>query len=194
MFISAPDGLPSQLQIVVEGFVDGILILTEFGEWMHANASARHICQQLTPQTAQPTGVPKEIWQVCWSLIESRLVLPESTVVLESEVITKTGRNVRIRARWLDFAAEERAYLLVVLEDRHQTVQHLATSDAKKYDLTDRQAQVWALRRAGYSYQAIADQLYITLNTVKKHMKDIRAKILEIQQWQAETACDRKFG
>jgi DNA-binding CsgD family transcriptional regulator len=201
MFISAPGELPSRLQAVIEGFVDGILILTELGAWVHANATAQQICRQLTIEPLQPHAVPKEVWRVCWSLIDSRERFPEQRLILESEVTTRTGTTVRIRAQWLEaqvdikppgcqqdpVAFDARHYLLVVLEDRCQSMKNLAASNAKKYGLTRRQAQVWTLRQAGHSYQEIAAQLYITLNTVKKHIKDINAKILEVQQWEDYT-------
>ncbi|NEQ50076.1 MAG: LuxR family transcriptional regulator, partial [Leptolyngbya sp. SIO3F4] len=39
-----------------------------------------------------------------------------------------------------------------------------------------READVWILHRIGLSYQEIAARLYIALNTVKKHMKNVYAK------------------
>lgn len=182
MFGIAPPELPSRLQAVVEGFVDGILIVNESGDWIHANTTARQICHQLGRNPAQPNQAPLEIQRVCESLIESRSLFPQQKFVLESEVKTPAGAVLRIRAQWLE--AEPSHYLLVVLEDRYQSLQNLAASHAKKYGLTDRQAQVWALRRAGHSYQEIAQRLYITQNTVKKHMKDIHAKILDVQEWE----------
>jgi DNA-binding CsgD family transcriptional regulator len=49
-------------------------------------------------------------------------------------------------------------------------------TEVDQYGLTPRQAEVWLLRRANYTYKEIAAELYISLNTVKKHMKDIQAK------------------
>lgn len=67
-------------------------------------------------------------------------------------------------------------FLLVTLEDCNLYSQSIAIADAKKYNLTDRERQVWQLRRANLSYKEIANQLYITINTVKKHIKNIHAK------------------
>jgi DNA-binding CsgD family transcriptional regulator len=69
-------------------------------------------------------------------------------------------------------------YLLVTIEDRNQSTQNLAIADAKKYGLTRRETEIWLLRRANYSYKEIADKLCISINTVKKHLKNIHIKQL----------------
>lgn len=193
MFVFDPNQTSARLQAVMEGYLDGIMLLTELGGWVHANAIARRICGELSADSIQSNSVPKEIWRVCGSLIESRQLYPDQKMVLESEVITKSGTPLRIRARWLEQivlppgqnpAALDTLYLLVVLEDRSQTIQNLVTSHARKYGFTQRQKEVWALQQAGCSYQKIAARLYITINTVKKHIKDVRGKMQEVQAWE----------
>jgi DNA-binding CsgD family transcriptional regulator len=63
-----------------------------------------------------------------------------------------------------------------MLEDQHQVNKVRAIAEARKYGLTDREAQVWLLKRTGHSYKSIAAQLYIAEDTVKKHIKSIHAK------------------
>lgn len=188
MFVSASDELKPQLQAVVEGFVDGILILTEYGGWVQANARAQQICRQFTPETRlnpDRPPVPKPIWQVCAALIDSRSTFSQHQFVLESEILTPDRVKLRVRAQWLPSDRVDAPYLLVVLEDCSQSAQHLADWGTTKYRLTSRQAQVWALRQLGCSYEEIGVQLYITQNTVKKHLKDIYAKIREVQDWES---------
>lgn len=163
------------MQAVIESFVDGIFILTSQGELVHANECARSICQQMG-EAIDKNQLPKEIRRICQSLVESRQLFPEQNISLESEIETKSSVKIRIRARWLQANEINSNYLLVTLEDRKQTNQSMAMSEAKKYGLTERESQVWLLRRANYSYQEIADELYITINTVKKHLKNIYAK------------------
>jgi LuxR family maltose regulon positive regulatory protein len=43
--------------------------------------------------------------------------------------------------------------------------------------LTDREAEVLHLLGAGYTNQAIADALFVTINTVKKHTNNIYGKL-----------------
>ena len=64
----------------------------------------------------------------------------------------------------------------MMLEDRKQSVENTANTEVDKYGLTAREADVWFLYRANYTYKEIAAQLHISLNTVKKHMKNIHAK------------------
>lgn len=166
----------SLLQAVLEGFIDGILILSEQGEYLHANQSARRICEQLNSQPSAYNAIPAEIWHVCESLIESRELFPHQKMIMESEITKSESVAFRVRVRWLKLEQIKRPCLLVTLEDRYQSIQRMVTTDVHKYGLTPREAEVWLLYRANYSYKEIADELFITLNTVKKHMKNIHAK------------------
>jgi hypothetical protein len=166
----------SLLQAVLEGFIDGILILTEHGECLHANQCATRICEQLHPGNSQANSIPEEIWHVCQSLIESRDLFPTQKMIIESEITKGDSVAFRVRVRWLKLEQIKRPCLLVTLEDRYQSLQRMVTTDVHKYGLTPREAEVWLLYRANYSYKEIADELFITLNTVKKHMKNIHAK------------------
>lgn len=164
------------LQGVLEGFMDGILILTEQGELVHANQSARQICKQLSEEKDKHNFVPHEIWRVCESLIESRDIFPNQKIAIESEIDKDDSVSFRVRARWLKLEEMKYPCLLVSLEDRHQSLQTIVTNDAHQYSFTPRESEVWLLYRANYSYKEIGDKLYISLNTVKKHMKNIHAK------------------
>ena len=164
------------LKIVIESFIDGILILTDQGEWVQSNEHARQICEKLTPGKLQPNSVPEEIWRVCRALIESRRSYPNQPVILESEITTDKQTTLRVRVRWFRLNAISSPCLLVILEDRYESIQNLAIAEVDKYGLTPREAEVWLLHRTNYSHKEIAENLYISLNTVKKHLKNIHAK------------------
>ncbi len=174
---TAPKNIsPFLLQGVLEGLTDGILILSEQGEWIYHNYYAYCICQRLNQGSGDTQKVPAVIWRNCEALLESRTLFPEQPVVIESEITLNSSDTYRIRVRWLTLEDSSRPYLAVLLEDRRQSLQSRAIAEAILYDLTPRQADVWLLRRAGFSYQQIAMELFITLNTVKRHLKDIRLK------------------
>ncbi|BAZ25824.1 two-component response regulator, CheY subfamily protein [Kalymmatonema gypsitolerans NIES-4073] len=175
-----PESNVDLLQAVIESFLDGILILSTERELLHANECGRRICRQLIPGGSSPDTIPEEVWRVCESLIDSRELFPGEKIFLESELETDRGVELRIRARWLPLTTGEQNFVLVILEDRNQTSQSMTLFDAKKYGLTNREAEVWLLRRANLSYKEIAEQLYITINTVKKHLKNIYAKQQEM--------------
>jgi RNA polymerase sigma factor (sigma-70 family) len=164
------------MQGVLEGLTDGVLILSQHGDWIYHNYYAHCICQQLNQGKPVLNQVPDVIWRNCLALIDSHDLYPNQPVVIESEVTLSRTKVYRIRVRWLTLEDSQHPYLMVLLEDRSQSLQNQALAEAMLYELTPRQAEVWLLYRAGFSYQQIADELYITLNTVKRHLKDARIK------------------
>ena len=177
---------PYLLQAIIEGFVDGVLILTQQGEWIHANLRARRICQQFSSAQLHTNSLPLPIWKICESLIDSREIFPAQKLIIDAQVETNNANLLRVRVRWLELDESDTPYLLVTIEDRNQSTHNTAIAEAKKYNLTDREAEVWSLRRANYSYKEIAAKLYITTNTVKKHLKNVYAKQQEIAWSKAE--------
>jgi len=164
------------LQAVLEGFMDGVLIVNRQGKILEANSLARKLCQLSTSDQR----VPRQVWQVCKALIESQKLFPGHRIIPELEE-TMGGINLRIRVRWWTSNPDlenqfEGSYLLVTLEDRQEAFRNLMMSSIQRYHLTTREAEVWRMRLQGCSYLAIASALYITQNTVKKHVKSILAK------------------
>jgi DNA-binding CsgD family transcriptional regulator/PAS domain-containing protein len=166
----------SFLQAIVDSFVDGVLILSEQGACLHANERAHQVCRQLSQDISQTNSIPQEIWQVCESLIDSRNLFPNARIIIESRLHTDNSTDFRIRTRWLEIEASAQPYLLVIIEELSQSPEDLAIKEVKEYGLTSREADVWLLRRANHSYKEIAAELSISLNTVKKHIRNIIAK------------------
>ncbi|XWK88252.1 MAG: LuxR C-terminal-related transcriptional regulator [Phormidium sp.] len=166
--------LSNLFQGILEGFMDGILIITQSGDLLHANQTAKRIFQQLS--AGEFLSIPEEIWQVCQSLIESKNLFPSEKIVLESEITQDNAVHFRLRVRWFMIEQMSEEGVLVTIEDKHQSLREIVNSDVHQYDLTPREAEVWLLYKANYSYKEIAEKLYITINTVKKHMKNIHAK------------------
>ncbi|NET31119.1 MAG: helix-turn-helix transcriptional regulator [Cyanothece sp. SIO1E1] len=169
----------SLLQAVLEGLIDGILILTSQGDLIHANNCAHQICKKLYPSSQnwhQGCLIPEKIWQICQSFASSRGLFPDQSVVLEDEIGTEKSTVIRVRVQWIDLRTIDSPCLMVTLEDRYQAAQKLALAETERYGLTPRESEVWLLRRINYTYEEIAAELYIAMNTVKKHMKSILAK------------------
>lgn len=159
---------------VLEGLVDGILILNAQGKILYANTPAIQICQNLN--ATHTTELPDEVWRSCEALIESREFYGDRPLVIESELSLGQTQTYRIRVQWLILQDQKEPCLLVRLEDQKQSLQSLAITEAKKYGLTPREAEVWFLRRCNLSRKEIASQLYITIDTVKKHLGNIQMK------------------
>ncbi|NET37885.1 MAG: helix-turn-helix transcriptional regulator [Cyanothece sp. SIO1E1] len=191
--IQAPEGLSSREELVPPPFsqhfghsmlpegaiadlIDGILILTDEKQLIYANDSARRVLHQLNQDKSHTHLVPQEIWHICQSLIHSRNLFPNQQWLMQSDIFTEDSTALHIRARWLTLEAVEHPCLLLTVEDRRQAMQNIAIEEAQKYGLTPREREVWLLHRNGYTYKQIALELYITPNTVKKHMKSIHAK------------------
>ncbi|MBE9014087.1 helix-turn-helix transcriptional regulator, partial [Pseudanabaenaceae cyanobacterium LEGE 13415] len=159
------------LSTVLEGFMDGILIVSLRGSIVYANTCAIDICRQLS---ASQQEMPKEVWRVCEALIESRELYGDYPLIIESEVTTRSAQSFRLRVQWLQF--NEQSCLLVRLENQQQALKSLVHSETYQYGLTAREAEVWLLRRHNLSRREIAESLCITIDTVKKHLGNIRSK------------------
>ncbi len=167
---------PLLIQAILEGFVDGVLILTTNHDWFHANECGRRMCSQMTQGRSQRNSIPDPIWRVCESLIDSREWFCDRKLIIEAEIKVDKLVNFRVRVRWLKLELSPDPYLLVTLEDQNQSSQNSARTDALKYGLTPREEQIWSLKKANLTYREIAQQLFISINTVKKHLKNIYAK------------------
>jgi DNA-binding CsgD family transcriptional regulator len=167
---------------VVEGFQDGILILTDSGKLVFANSSASRFCEQVNKHhddsdsdINSDRNVPSAIWEICKPLVENNTSCPHN-VILSDEIILNDSAILRIRVQWLNLDRFNYPCLLITIENRDESMKNTALFEVKKYQLTPREAEIWHLYRSNCSYRKIAVQLFITINTVKKHMKNIHAK------------------
>ncbi|MEM8545048.1 MAG: helix-turn-helix transcriptional regulator [Cyanobacteria bacterium P01_H01_bin.119] len=175
-----PDACSSQddglLNALLNALPDGVIMVSPSGAVLHANQYAKGLCQQLTSVAHSVQPLPLSVWRICEALIESRELFPNRFFVIEDEIQTVAETTLRIRVRWMDQGAVEYPCLLVTLEDRHQSAKSAAIVEAQRYHLTQREKEVWLLRRIDCDYETIAQRLYISVNTVKKHLKNIYAK------------------
>jgi RNA polymerase sigma factor (sigma-70 family) len=167
------------LNAVLEGFVDGILVLAEDSTWVHSNQKGRNLCRDLSDGHSTNL-LPAGIRAMGQHLVESRELYPEALLELTQEFTSRSGQQIRARAKWLDLPMMAQSYLLVSLENKTRSAQSTALLEAVQYNLTPREQAVWVLKRANCTYEEIAQELYITINTVKRHMKSIYAKRREV--------------
>lgn len=169
---STPD--LSILRAALEGLQDGFIIARPTGEIEKINANAQRICTLLQESRLKENVLPLEIWKICQSAIANQDVLSFQKIGIDAEIILPTLGAARIRVQNIRLA--QTPYLLIVIEDRQQTVRNKALSDAALFGLTQRETEVWQLRLRGSDYGDISAALWISQNTVKKHIKNILAK------------------
>jgi DNA-binding CsgD family transcriptional regulator len=161
------------LESILNNYADGILVLTKVGQLIYQNQSASEILQ---PFSTSEAHLPPFLWQVCQAFIETANNLLSYDAIEEAELELDPTAILRIRVRWLVLDPLESPCLLVMLIDSKQTAINLAMTEAKQFGLTPSETKVFSLYRANYSYSEIAEALFISVNTVKKHMKNIHRK------------------
>jgi DNA-binding CsgD family transcriptional regulator len=162
------------LRGIMECLFDGTMLVSLSGELIYANSDARQICHALG---AKASEVPAEIWKSCEALSVSLELYPDRPVIVEDE-LRFNDVTVRLRVRQFEVEVNQalRSCFLVTLEDQAKSAQYRAMAEARKYGLTGRETNVWELKRAGYTYKEIAAELFISEDTVKKHVKNIHVK------------------
>lgn len=159
-----------------ESFADGLVVLSLEGDVLCANTQAREICRHLTHVRAQFSGVGQEVWSLLQAVMRVDPCVLDSTpvVVVEGEYTVKALVPIRIRVERIQTGDDP--CWLIILEDQQAGLQKMAIAEARTWGLTQRETELWLLRRSGWSYGEIAHRLCISLDTVKKHLKNIYAK------------------
>ncbi|NEO28923.1 MAG: hypothetical protein F6K36_00365 [Symploca sp. SIO3C6] len=114
--VNSPN-MPDWLQVIIESFFEGVLIITEQGELVYANQIARQICQKLSQYKLQSYCVPEQIWSACQYLIDSRELFPEQKIIIEDDLKVEPALTCHFRIKWLKLEESELPYLLVTIEN-----------------------------------------------------------------------------
>ncbi|MFB2835985.1 helix-turn-helix transcriptional regulator [Floridanema evergladense] len=159
---------------------EGMMVISRHVKPIYMNQQAKEISQKLTVGDRHLSILPLEISEICYRLIKQGIDYQQAIV---TECSTAEQQTIRIRASWVNLGitdanlpASENQQILIFLENRHQILQEDLQFEQQKYQLTDREVEIWSLLRQEYSYQDIAEKLHISLNTVKTHVKNIYAK------------------
>ncbi|PSN15409.1 hypothetical protein C7293_07530 [filamentous cyanobacterium CCT1] len=165
----------------------GLLLVSRLGHVIQSSPKARELCQVLQAGAgfASPAdrvewrdlwSLPTQIRTLCKSMIESREDFPNQRVQLHDEIDIEGQCCVHLTGDWVDWGEVEPTYLLISIENRQEVSAQRAAFDTYRYQLTARESDVWRLAMQGCSYSEIAAQLFISVNTVKRHMKSIHEK------------------
>ena len=171
--------ISSLLQTALDNLVDGLLIVAASGRVLQANAMATRVCHGLVSSDnsgCQLSQIPKVLWTLCHPIFKNMVSGIETHLGLEIDITDAQHQPIRVRIQPLNLKVQQEDCLMLILEDRQQAHRRRAMADGKRYGLTPREIDVWELRLQNQSYEAIANTLFITENTVKKHVKSVLAK------------------
>ncbi|MFB2878365.1 helix-turn-helix transcriptional regulator [Floridanema aerugineum] len=165
---------------LAESLREGVMVISRHVKPIYMNQQAKEISQKLSIGDRHLTILPLEISEICYRLIRYGTNYQQTIV---TECLTVEQQTIRIRASWVNLGAadanlpaSENQQIVIFLENRNQILQEDLQFEQQKYQLTDREIEIWSLLRQEYSYQDIAEKLHISLNTVKTHVKNIYAK------------------
>ena len=162
----------------------GFILFDQAGQLLRTTVKADEFClllQKAIPGQMFGTPIvlkqlPTQVTVLRDSLMESCIDFPEHTLQLYDTVFLPGGIRLHLNVEWLELIDQPGKCILVTIDDLTQIAHHRAECDAYRYQLTDREAEVWQLYLQGYSYRDVSKALTIALNTVKKHMKSIFSK------------------
>lgn len=165
---------------LAESLREGVMVISRHVKPIYMNQQAKEISEKLSIGDRHLSILPLEISEICYRLIKQGISYQQTIV---TECLTAQQQTIRIRASWVNLGAtdpnlpaSENQYILLFLENRCQILREDLQFEQQKYQLTDREIEIWSLLRQEYSYQEIAEKLHISLNTVKTHVKNIYAK------------------
>lgn len=175
------------LSIALNLLVDSFLLLNSDGDIILSNAKGDELLQKmqtgLVSSTPKPqSSLPDAALRACALLLENCAILSDQA--LPTQVVLTVYPDIQLRISLLETDDEQQPLFLVAMEEKRQSSLTQATVDQWLFGLTNREKEVWALRLQDYAYQDIADELYLSVNTVKRHMKAILAKQ---EQWRYDT-------
>jgi DNA-binding CsgD family transcriptional regulator len=174
----------SLLKVVLATLMDAVMVIDPNGLILQANAKAKQLCDRLRQET-QPdrdhpgtNNLPVAIQPLFAALLESRTLFPDQRVLPEFELCLSDRTPLRVRGQFLDLPRTDGdiPYVLITIENRQESLNSVAIGDAQRFGFTARETEVWYMRLLGRSYREIATMLFITENTVRKHVKSVLAK------------------
>ena len=101
------------------------------------------------------------------------------------------GNELEDQLHELSLTSRHARYIRHLLEQMRSDRQRGASSEALANPLSKRQTEIMQLVAAGYSNRDIADQLFISEQTVKKHLSTAFNRLEVSSRTQAIDACRR---
>ena len=171
------------LGVALNLLVDSFLLLNSDGNIILSNTKGDELLQKMQSDPGQSAhepqaALPDAALKACDLLLENCAVLSDQS--LPTQIALTVYPDIQLRISLIETEDEQEPLFLVAMEDKRQSSLSQATVDQWLFGLTNREKEVWALRLQDYAYQEMADALYLSVNTIKRHMKAILAKQ---EQW-----------
>jgi len=161
---------------ILQNFLGGILLFDEQEFLVYANRQAISIIDKIDRSVSRSASLPQEIIHVKRFMFEGWRLFPDQVWLGNLTIFVGGLTALNVHARWINGENSKNSYLLLRMEDQGQFNQDIAIKESIRLGLTSREQEVWLLHQVGYTYKQIAEELSITPNTVKKHMKSILTK------------------
>jgi DNA-binding CsgD family transcriptional regulator len=164
------------VQEVLTQLTDGVLIITCEKKIVYANECACRILRQINQDRDHAEAIPREIIYLCNSLSDIHRQFSGQHWFVNTKICINSSIAFSVQARYMKLNSLRKDCIVLVLKDHYQLIKSIAQEESRKYNLTDRETEIWLLQRANYTYKQIATELFIAPNTVKKHMQNIHLK------------------
>jgi PAS domain-containing protein len=161
------------LQTMLEAMPQGVMLFSQVSELIYCNAKAEELCERLREPDESLEGLPVALVELCQRFLQEEGVIDRFLVM---EYRENSGGVIRAQVNWMRLSGSPHPCFLMLIEDCQAVLFEEWLLEQKKYDLTDREAEVWFLIRQNYTYQEVSDALEISMNTVKTHVKNVNAK------------------
>lgn len=201
-FPACPPTVPPDMGAIWSSLLEllpqGVMVVSRSLKPIYWNSKAKELCQAHMGVDLTTANVPDSVSEACYRLIRDSALNPAALFIRDE----RSGNvSLRISARWLASVSMpqslstvnslspvqeargtqtglsvDQSFIVVFLENCDEVMEQEMRIQQKKYDLTEREAEIWMLLRKEYTYQDIARILQISLNTVKTHVKNIYAK------------------
>lgn len=167
---------------LIELIREGVLIISDNLQPIYLNCQAEKLCHLLWNRSSYYSSQLPPILSHVFHQLFRKSSFESIYFVTDYQINEK--QIIRIRACRLTQALDkeiivpfqEYQYILVFLEDRNAALEDEMRIEQQKYNLTERETEIFRFLLQAYTYQEIAQTLQISLNTVKFHVKNIYSK------------------
>ncbi len=192
------DGLVPLETLILGSIRLGILVISTDLQAVYVNAQATTLCQAMQ-ETLEPE-LPAAVQSACRQFLQAPMDRQPWQSYYESDPADLNHYLlIRLKVRWLSStllatATPLSTLLLVTLEDYSESVHQEMQQEKRQFGLTDRETEIGTLLRLGWTYQAIADRMHISVNTVKSHVRHLYNKRRRPFNSGPFDVCDRAVG